>query len=108
MLENFVWEKESLRLMSRHYKDSSPISDEIMDDLIKSKNSADGCLNMRQVLFSTMDQCFHTNPKVMANEYILLFGCYFTILKNRVTQQKFIKNTSRNTCFTKSKTKNAT
>jgi len=80
MLENFVWEKESLRLMSRHYKDSSPISDEILDDLIRSKNSADGCLNMRQVLFSTMDQHFHTNPKSntakIYQEYVKKFMLY--------------------------------
>lgn len=47
MLENWVWNKESLKLMSAHYKDNSPISEQLLDDLIKSRNSANGCFNMR-------------------------------------------------------------
>ncbi len=78
MLENFVWQKESLKLMSSHYKDSTPIPDSMIDDLIRSKNSADGCLNMRQVLFSTMDQHFHTNPKVTFDFFMKLLFLIFS------------------------------
>ena len=83
MLENWVWEKESLKLMSKHYKDETPISDELLDDLIKSKTAMAGHFNLRckhslinniiyqnnfcisrQILFATIDQIFHKNPKV--------------------------------------------
>ena len=47
MLENWVWNKESLKLLSAHYKDSSPIDEKVIDDLIKSKNSSSGCFNIR-------------------------------------------------------------
>ncbi|CAF0714449.1 unnamed protein product [Brachionus calyciflorus] len=60
MLENWCWQKESLKILSSHYKDGSNIDDQLIDDLIKSKNSANGCFNMRQILFAKMDQFFHT------------------------------------------------
>ncbi len=47
MLENWCWKKESLRMMSAHYKDGSALPDKLIDDLIKSKNSANGIFNMR-------------------------------------------------------------
>jgi Zn-dependent oligopeptidase len=63
-LENWAWEKESLKLMSRHYKDGTPISDELLDDLIKSKTAMAGHFNLRQILLATIDQIFHENAKV--------------------------------------------
>ena len=48
MLENWVWNKESLKLLSAHYKDSSSIDEKLLDDLIRTKNAANGCFNMRQ------------------------------------------------------------
>lgn len=37
MLENWVWEREPLLRMSRHYKTGSAIPDELLDKLIKSR-----------------------------------------------------------------------
>ncbi len=37
MLENWVWEREPLLRMSRHYKTGNAIPDELLDKLIKSR-----------------------------------------------------------------------
>ncbi len=47
MLENWCWNKESLKLLSAHYKDGSAIDDKLLDDLISTKNASNGCFNMR-------------------------------------------------------------
>jgi len=60
MLENWVWQEESLRLMSRHYKDGTPLPKEMLDKLVASKNANAGGFNLRQVFLATFDQRLHT------------------------------------------------
>ena len=60
MLENWVWKEESLRLMSKHYKDGSPLPKEMLDKLVASKNANAGGFNLRQVFLATFDQRLHT------------------------------------------------
>ena len=43
----WVWKKETLKMLSAHYKDSSSIDEKLVDDLIRTKNIANGCFNMR-------------------------------------------------------------
>jgi len=60
MLENWVWEEESLRLMSRHYKDETPLPKEMLDKLVASKNANAGGFTLRQVFLATFDQRLHS------------------------------------------------
>lgn len=63
MLENWVWEKEPLHHMSKHYETGQPIPDELIENLKKSKKANAAIFNLRQILIGQFDQIIHTQSE---------------------------------------------
>lgn len=64
VLENWVWERETLRRMSGHYKDGSAIPDHMLDKLIASRVA-----NTGQRHFLSQITSFHTVKQCWASSF---------------------------------------
>lgn len=75
MLENWVWENEPLTRMSAHYKDGSPIPEDLLEKLTLSRKANAGVFNLRQITLGTFDQKIHTSPQVcLSSTWVLTFS----------------------------------
>ena len=55
MLENWVWQKESLALFAKHYKTGETIPDELLDKMIAAKNINSGTKGLQQIFYGILD-----------------------------------------------------
>jgi Zn-dependent oligopeptidase len=63
MLENWVWDKEVLQSLSGHYLDhSKKLPNELLGMMLAAKNVNSGLVNLRQLLFGSVDQLYHGTP----------------------------------------------
>ncbi|MDP6032367.1 MAG: M3 family metallopeptidase, partial [Candidatus Marinimicrobia bacterium] len=59
MLENWVWQKESLSLFAKHYETGAVIPDELLDKMIAAKNVNSGTKALQQVYYGVLDFTLH-------------------------------------------------
>jgi Zn-dependent oligopeptidase len=60
MLENWCWEKESLKLMSSHHETGLPLPDDLIERMIAAKNVCVALLTLRQLFFGIFDFTLHS------------------------------------------------
>jgi peptidyl-dipeptidase Dcp len=59
ILENWCYEKESLKLFARHYETNEVIPEEFIDKIKKASNFHEGLQTLRQLSFGMLDMRWH-------------------------------------------------
>lgn len=59
ILENWIWNKESLYLFSRHYETGEVIPGELVDRMLSAKNLNSGTKALQQVFYGVLDFTIH-------------------------------------------------
>jgi len=63
MLENWCWESKVLTRMSSHYKTGEPLSQTLIDKIVKSRYVNVGLYYLRQLFFAKYDMVLHTSKE---------------------------------------------
>ncbi len=71
-MENFCWEWDVLRHMTRHVDTGEPLPRSLFDKMISAKNFQSGMQTLRQVEFSLFDMLLHTEHDPAKNFMPLL------------------------------------
>ena len=59
IMENWVWQPQILRRLTRHYHTGQPLPDDMIDKLIANRSFRVASKAMRQLLFATVDLALH-------------------------------------------------
>ncbi|MGE3756880.1 MAG: M3 family metallopeptidase [Pseudobdellovibrionaceae bacterium] len=59
IMENWVYEKESLDLFAKHYETGQPMPKELVDKIIQSSRFQAGLQSLRQLSFGFLDMAWH-------------------------------------------------
>lgn len=61
MLENWVWNKQSLSMFARHYKTGDIIPDSLLNRMISARNLQSGNDLLQQIFYGMLDMTLHDN-----------------------------------------------
>mmetsp|Transcript_18412 Transcript_18412/g.21275 ORF Transcript_18412/g.21275 Transcript_18412/m.21275 type:complete len:184 (+) Transcript_18412:184-735(+) len=73
MLENWVWQKEVLERLSRHYESQETLPDDLLQSMIRAKHVNVAFQSLRQIYLSRLDLTIHgKNPPKDAKDLQIL------------------------------------
>lgn len=88
MLENWVWDKNILKRLSKHYKTGEPLPDDTIEKKIVIKNLLGATFTLRQLFYGSFDFLLHSasdktllNQDVSNDDYPFKIGAYRKELK---------------------------
>jgi len=96
IFENWIWEKESVKLFARHYQTGEPIPDELLDRMLAAKNRSSGNDYSFQVFLGSLDLTLYDRWDPKVNETVLDVA---RRLHNEILLWKETPNTARVTSF---------
>ncbi len=68
MLENWTWDREVLKKISRHYKTGKPLPDDMIDNMLAARNFLEAYAITRQMALASYDMMLHLKPPKTAGE----------------------------------------
>jgi len=96
MLENWVWNKESLSLFATHYKTNEIIPDSLLNRMIKARNIQSGNNLLQQIFYGMLDLTLHgesDSSNVKSTTEIM------SELQNSITNYDYIEGTHQQASF---------
>lgn len=60
MLENWIWDKDILKKVSKHYVTGEPLPDSVIDQKIKSLHGLSAISTISQIFYATVDLLLYT------------------------------------------------
>ena len=58
-MEQWTWQKPVLQRLSKHYQTGKPLPEDLIDNMINSKNFCSALFNLRQLSFGIFDYKVH-------------------------------------------------
>ena len=71
IMENWVWNKKTLRLFAKHYETGVTIPDDLLDRMLAAKNKSSGSNFAFQVFLGTIDMTLHDGKWDPQNESVV-------------------------------------
>ncbi|MEZ5489928.1 MAG: M3 family metallopeptidase [Gammaproteobacteria bacterium] len=70
LMENWCWNKESIKLISSHYQTGDPLPEQMLEKMLEAKNFQAGLKMMRQLEFGLFDFELHRGLANLGSGYV--------------------------------------